>query len=1459
MSQCQGNDVLSVSKQLSDVPIRSPVWFFPIPLVLFLLASSNATARDTIVTREGDSAPGGGQISEVIGPVLFEFGSITYQAELIGAGIDGTNSGAIINFANDVHSELLRSGSSLGGGTESLTSFALKGLNTDGEIHFLSTLEQPGGDTVNALLRLEAGVAVEVARNGALPDSFTSQLFEVAESANIAGEVVFTADFSNGVVSELYVGNEADAHLLARQGLSVGGISAPVRAFIGSNNADFSAFSSTNEEGTIAFGVTTAGGMLREYFLAKPNGAGYDYERIFSLPNQVFGSSAPALNNLNQVVVQAYDPLSFNQNIQVHTPDGNAVISSFGDVTSAGLLTGFDRKVLLSDSQTVAFTAHLDFITDQVIYSTSIEPGNAMNGVLTEIARFGQLAPVGNTTFGELTLRTLTDDNLMLVGFESTLNPIGGGAEQRGYFVSDGIDTVRVVSTSDSSSAVAVNDFEVSPSAQISVSGQLAYRAVMGDGSSQVRLFTPNLRWRASGDGDWTSRQNWTLGLKPSTLHDVTIDTTLGVDVTLGNEEQARARSLKIGGTGNGNTDTLRLEALAGQAGPTLIVERDIELRDEGGIVGAGTLVGDITVRSGGFLNPAGGVLTIQGNLVHQGYLLVTGNGKLIVLDNLESEGAITVLSSGSVDVSGALSLKSGSSFSIGHAGLDPTFVAVHAEGGVNLDSGAQLSSTQNLVTLEGNVNNAGSISGSIVFMDDVVNSGAIGVDASESMTFQSDLDQSGALTVTAGGEVMVNGRFSGNGGFTGGGLLTLNGEVEPGPLRVENLFGGDLVLGASSSTTLEVSGIFGSTFDRFAVSGNTTLGGDLLIDLADGFQFALDQELTLIDVSGSLNGQFNGLGEGARLGETSGVEYFLTYQGGDGNDVVLYSTKTPDGPVWIGGTGDWHEPVNWSNGVIPGQADIALIDNGDGATSVISVDRNPIGNQIITDIGEIRLDADDELRITPQVRLVVHDGVVQNDGRIVMESSSPTSSGTSLQAPFGTSLSIQGEGEIQIQGTISAAGVSADLEIGVDQRITGFGTIRTNGGAIRNNAIIEANVPGGSLTIGAGATQFLNEGILRASSGGTMSLSSPAPIEGGTIEATGSGSRVTLFGNTLKSVTLRGIEGGLITTNGNPVFFENVSNSGVVSVQTVTASGGLTNSGRISFTNSSNPDLIITSDLTVTGGGALAYFPNGSSVSPMVTGAFVFSNVDNRVEGLGEIVVAAVTMGEEATLAPSQASVPVGAIFIDADTTFDGTNFEADLLGDNVNSVNPNFERVNVEQRTGPYTTEYDQVHVFGTLALNGTVEVAISLVDGYIPNEGDYFDILSADQILLNGLLDFDFPIVGGLTFEHEVLNLLDTGTIDAENPSGFNRDVLRITFGIEAALSPGDFDGDDDVDGTDFLVLQRGLSSTFDPDQLSDWQDNYGTTTNVLAASNGVPEPSSLLLITAMGIFMVVARRP
>jgi len=87
-------------------------------------------------------------------------------------------------------------------------------------------------------------------------------------------------------------------------------------------------------------------------------------------------------------------------------------------------------------------------------------------------------------------------------------------------------------------------------------------------------------------------------------------------------------------------------------------------------------------------------------------------------------------------------------------------------------------------------------------------------------------------------------------------------------------------------------------------------------------------------------------------------------------------------------------------------------------------------------------------------------------------------------------------------------------------------------------------------------------------------------------------------------------------------------------------------------------------------------------------------------------------------------------------------------------------------------------------------------------------------------------------------------------------FEGQIVATRSLVEA--TPGDFDLDGDVDGTDFLVWQRGFGSIYDSTDLANWQTNFGVPGQVVVAA-AVPEPGCLLLVLMLGLIPTRMRRP
>jgi hypothetical protein len=85
------------------------------------------------------------------------------------------------------------------------------------------------------------------------------------------------------------------------------------------------------------------------------------------------------------------------------------------------------------------------------------------------------------------------------------------------------------------------------------------------------------------------------------------------------------------------------------------------------------------------------------------------------------------------------------------------------------------------------------------------------------------------------------------------------------------------------------------------------------------------------------------------------------------------------------------------------------------------------------------------------------------------------------------------------------------------------------------------------------------------------------------------------------------------------------------------------------------------------------------------------------------------------------------------------------------------------------------------------------------------------------------------------------------------------LQEMAGFDAPpTSNGDFDEDGDVDGRDFLMWQRGESpSALSPEDLNLWAENYGTVPE-LTSVTAVPEPTSAVILLALGLTVAACRR-
>jgi autotransporter-associated beta strand protein len=174
-----------------------------------------------------------------------------------------------------------------------------------------------------------------------------------------------------------------------------------------------------------------------------------------------------------------------------------------------------------------------------------------------------------------------------------------------------------------------------------------------------------------------------------------------------------------------------------------------------------------------------------------------------------------------------------------------------------------------------------------------------------------------GPTTVNAG-TLLVNGTNSGTGAVNVNNSAILGGTgTIAGPVNVNNtarlapgvspetLATGNLTLVSGTFFDVEIGGTSpgnGVTgYDQVIVTGTVDLGNATLNLIQFGgfiVNNGVPQTFTIIDNDGSadaVTGTFNGLAEGASISYAGG-QVFISYAGGDGNDVVLYSTPTING-----------------------------------------------------------------------------------------------------------------------------------------------------------------------------------------------------------------------------------------------------------------------------------------------------------------------------------------------------------------------------------------------------------------------------------------------------------------------------------------------------------------------------------------------------------------------------------
>lgn len=362
--------------------------------------------------------------------------------------------------------------------------------------------------------------------------------------------------------------------------------------------------------------------------------------------------------------------------------------------------------------------------------------------------------------------------------------------------------------------------------ANINELGQVLYVASFADGTQSLVLHTPDIRWRSNTSGNWDDWRNWTAGIDPNRIHDVTIAGTASLTVT-GPSSNRTIDRLTLG-----NSQGLTVLALAN--GSVLSATGGTTIHSNGTLTGDGYLASVVTNY--------GTVLASPGKLLGAEVLnndgLVSGNGKLQTVLNNGPDGVVSVTAGSTLhftkNFSGPVHSNLGL-IEVNSGSLRMDNPLVNDSEGLILAADADLHFSGNLSNLANMVFSRGA---SLLHGDiDNLNGARVTLTGRSHVTFLDDVHNNGTIHLTTGSVAVFVGSYSGAGNFTGQGEVFIEGDMRPGNSPARTTIEGHLTFGQDSYLQMELGGLLPAVqHDVLDVFGVLTFDGTLEVSLIDGF-----------------------------------------------------------------------------------------------------------------------------------------------------------------------------------------------------------------------------------------------------------------------------------------------------------------------------------------------------------------------------------------------------------------------------------------------------------------------------------------------------------------------------------------------------------------------------------------------------------------------------------------------
>src|SRR5580765_701153 len=359
---------------------------------------------------------------------------------------------------------------------------------------------------------------------------------------------------------------------------------------------------------------------------------------------------------------------------------------------------------------------------------------------------------------------------------------------------------------------------------------------------------------------------------------------------------------------------------------------------------------------------------------------------------------------------------------------------------------------------------------------------------------------------------------------------------------------------------------------------------------------------------------------------------------------VVAYSSAFAQTTVWLGGSGNWRNPGKWSAGVPTGTS-TALIDNGNGAASPVTLAVNGVATNLT-------IDSDDSLSFNNGVFLSIGGsggGTINNAGHLNINSTG-AATGIQVNLAIGGAMLTGGGMLTMSNNPNNVIGIFGGGLTNVNNTIQGAGQIGNTQMGFNNEGTINANVGGGGanpLIVDPAGTGS-NTGTMEATNGGTLEVQASFNNTGGKIQAMGAGSKVLLGPDTsFSGGTLTTSGGGIVGVTNNTSsehaatlegMTNTVTNAGTFEVfdgGTVVLDGTISNTGSILLNGASASTLLDVSGpthaATLTGGGTVTMSNSVNNVIGVFGGSL--TNTNNTIQGAGHIGNTQMVLNNQGTI----------------------------------------------------------------------------------------------------------------------------------------------------------------------------------------------------------------------------------